>query len=368
MRLSTRTKATFAVATLASLIGAVAWAQNIEVKGNAWFATGGSGNVGIGTATPNAKLHVVGPITMTSPDSTNIYGLTLQRTNENSRLHEWKWWHMNSLYGQDSLQLYEYQTDSAGINCNGNAADGAMCAPRFIVNKGGNVGIGLSSAAYRLDVAGDVHSTGWLRTDGQTGWYSQTYGGGWYMSDTTWIRAYGDKGVWTGTGLLGSDGGLTVGYGGSGPAALGSAIIKGNVGIGTSSPAVKLAVNGSGTNVYATDAWVENNMHVQGNENLVQGGRGRLRVGTAWNYVGMYAEASSTGAANDLVLGASSGLVRIPQSLAVAGTISVADGIPVYVMNTMCANAGLLTRVSTCNQTAYPYYSHNNTYAGKLVQ
>ena len=33
----------------------------------------------------------------------------------------------------------------------------------------------------------------WLRTVGQSGWYSQTYGGGLYMVDTTWVRVYGGK-------------------------------------------------------------------------------------------------------------------------------------------------------------------------------
>ncbi len=85
----------------------------------------------------------------------------------------------------------------------------------------------------------------------------------------------------------------------------------GNVGIGATAPAVKLAVNGNGTDVYSTDAWIENNMHVQGNEVLSQGGRGRLRVGSAWGYSGIYTDVSSTSQANDLVLGASSGLVRV---------------------------------------------------------
>lgn len=100
----------------------------------------------------------------------------------------------------------------------------------------------------------------------------------------------------------------------------------GNVGVGTSSPQVKLAVNGSGTNVYATDVWVENNMHVQGNETLTQGGRGRMRVGTAWGYMGLYSDSSSSGVSNDLVLGASSGQVRVGadgtgQDLKVTGQI-----------------------------------------------
>ncbi|MGY3856866.1 tail fiber domain-containing protein [Aeromonas intestinalis] len=42
----------------------------------------------------------------------------------------------------------------------------------------------------------DVLTTGgWLRTTGTTGWYSETYGGGWMMSDTDWIRSYGGKKV-----------------------------------------------------------------------------------------------------------------------------------------------------------------------------
>jgi len=34
---------------------------------------------------------------------------------------------------------------------------------------------------------------GWHRSYGNTGWYNGTYGGGWYMTDSTYIRNYGSK-------------------------------------------------------------------------------------------------------------------------------------------------------------------------------
>lgn len=43
---------------------------------------------------------------------------------------------------------------------------------------------------------GTIYLSNWLRTTGQCGWYSETYGGGWHMQDTTWIRAYNGKKVY----------------------------------------------------------------------------------------------------------------------------------------------------------------------------
>lgn len=38
----------------------------------------------------------------------------------------------------------------------------------------------------------------WVYCEGNYGLYFPTHGGGWYMSDSTWIRAYNDKNVYTG--------------------------------------------------------------------------------------------------------------------------------------------------------------------------
>ena len=40
---------------------------------------------------------------------------------------------------------------------------------------------------------GSVTANNWFRSQGASGWYSESYGGGIYMTDTSWIRTYGGK-------------------------------------------------------------------------------------------------------------------------------------------------------------------------------
>ena len=72
---------------------------------------------------------------------------------------------------------------------------------------------------------GTIYASNWFRSIGTTGWYSETYGGGWYMSDTSWIRNWGSKAVYLNANLC-------VGN-------------NAKIGIGTTSPSYTLDASGT---------------------------------------------------------------------------------------------------------------------------
>lgn len=82
----------------------------------------------------------------------------------------------------------------------GHTANIKMCGT------GGNVIIGANDVpSYQLDVRGSVIASSWLRTRGNSGWYSESYGGGIYMIDTSWVRTYNGKGFYCDNQIYSSD-------------------------------------------------------------------------------------------------------------------------------------------------------------------
>ncbi len=73
-------------------------------------------------------------------------------------------------------------------------------------------------ASYALPLSGGtltgevygttIHLNNWIRTQGNCGWYNETYAGGWYMEDATWIRTWNNKSVYVNGDII-ATGGMT---------------------------------------------------------------------------------------------------------------------------------------------------------------
>lgn len=181
---------------------------------------GANGNVGVGTgASATHKLDVAGSQRSTGHMYINNASPTvyLQDTD-----HRTAMLHAN---GSSFYVLTTGAANSTTATANGSYWPFAISMTNDDVDIGGNLSMregNLSLGAYAMTSdAGTLRDAGggWVRTYGATGWYNQTYGGGWHMSDATWIRSYGSKPVYMSNGLdtggasgIGCSGGLGGGY------------------------------------------------------------------------------------------------------------------------------------------------------------
>jgi hypothetical protein len=197
--------------------GNASW-QALPPSASAWAVSGtniyntNTGNVGIGTTTPTAKLDVRGGMLVDSSSGSLRIGYPSSANQ----------WHFNTMNGGADLQLWE----------------NAVNTVRMYFKAGGNIGIGTTAPAARLDILGgnwDTASTeGDLRIGNAT--YRLKIGvatGGGGAGHATIAAQGGVNALSLGAGTtLDTQRTLTI---------LGT----GNVGIGTASPAATLDVNGN---------------------------------------------------------------------------------------------------------------------------
>jgi len=110
-----------------------------------------SGDVGVGTTTPSSKFHIVDTANMPA-DPTLTSNVAFKVTNGTSR----------------ALLFDDNQVESVGGALHLNArATGGTGNDIIMANGGGNVGIGTSNPAAKLDVSGDVSTAGNIKVSGE---------------------------------------------------------------------------------------------------------------------------------------------------------------------------------------------------------
>ena len=177
---------------------------NLKLNNNTVLVANDSGNVGIGTTTPGRKLQVEGGDFYTN-DKSDTTGASVG-------------------YGGNSFQIRNGNT-SEDLNFDiFNRTASAWSTPLIIKNTG-NVGIGTTTPSSKLEVNGEIDASG-------DGYYMNGYAWA-YMDPSATVLTLGD---WDGnefpTRIMDNNSSEVL------------RVTDGNVGIGTTSPASKLEVDG----------------------------------------------------------------------------------------------------------------------------
>ncbi|HAS40262.1 MAG TPA: hypothetical protein DCS93_07275 [Microscillaceae bacterium] len=200
----------------------------------------GIGNVGIGTTNPTEQLQIVGNASLYDGNLT-FNSSTFNQVD--AGILRWNEYPDNGTSLSGAFIKYNGANNLFQIFTNDETND----YEHLRIYEGGhlalqpqgssNVGIGTTNPTYKLQVEGDIFANGGLRTT--SGLYFES-GGGWYMSDSSWIRSFGGKNIYHNTGVMRTDGRLEVGESGRTFAATNG----GNVGINNPNPTYPLEVNG----------------------------------------------------------------------------------------------------------------------------
>lgn len=162
-----------------------------------------------------------------------------------------------------------------------------------------NVKISASANTQTQPSVNTIYANNWFRSQGTSGWYSESYGGGIWMNDSSWIRTYGGKSFYCDNQIYSSNsirmsnillentdeinnitnnGSLHLNYRNPGNVSL--CVGGGKVGIGIVSPVQKLDVNGQVKASGFHHSFMDNNKYIL----LAGGGYGTIFTDVSYKY------------------------------------------------------------------------------------
>jgi len=335
------------------------WIRNgidvVNSSGNSIFRVTNAGNVGIGTTGPGARLEVESNV-----DGSGT-GIWIDNIDQHLRLQ--------SFYQTGVGQYATIQS----FNDAGTVAQALALNP-----SGGNVGIGTTTPAYKLDVVGQINSSGGLCIAGdcKTSWSQVGGSSQWTTTSTGIYYSGGNVGIgnvpsaslplnietsstaYTGIGLVNTDVssrtwsifsnsnsttfGPSKGFGIRDITAGATRLVidtNGNVGIGTTAPAYTLDVNG--------------NIRIRDNYNLIVNSTyGKIEITTGVGYPGVkistgyptggtieFGYPQSGGVYDAKIYRSGSSQLRASSSLIIDGSLGIGTTTPYYKLDVVSAGS-----------------------------
>jgi hypothetical protein len=142
-----------------------------------------AGNIGIGTQAP-ANLFSVGASSQFQINSAGVVTTIQGYTPPNNAMRMTTNFHLNS--GTGNAVMVNWDNGTTGATQTFRVGNGA----------GGDV--------FYVYADGQTFTNNWFRPLSNTGLFFQAWGGGWHMTDGTWIRAYNTKPVLSDAGFAGN--------------------------------------------------------------------------------------------------------------------------------------------------------------------
>ncbi|GAB8911059.1 shufflon system plasmid conjugative transfer pilus tip adhesin PilV [Escherichia coli] len=142
--------------------------------GGGWSDT--PSNYGLNCATGHIAMALVGADLQ---ESDRLYRYSITNRPDLNRMHT-------------AIDMNSNNLNNVGT-LNGNAA--ALSGDISARNGTFSGAISGNTATTNSDI---TSNNGWLVTKNSKGWMNSTYGGGWYMSDSSWLRSVNNKGIYTG--------------------------------------------------------------------------------------------------------------------------------------------------------------------------